>query len=130
MALPTKAGCGPRADRATVDAEAHRQTLACTAGSVLNAPPALAGTLAWRRSWMGLSIPTATGVTSDKAQYSEPLPAGWRGGVEQTLEHAEFDRGPGEDPAENDPAQVGEQRPGPSWLALASHHQSEVDGAE
>jgi hypothetical protein len=74
--LLAKAGCGPRADRATVDAEAHRQTFACTAGSVLNAPPALAGTLAWRRSWIALSIPIATRGDERQAQYSVPLPAG------------------------------------------------------
>src|SRR5262249_57238383 len=39
-----------------------------------------------------------------QAEHGRPLPAGERRGVQQALEHMELNRGPGQDPAQDDPA--------------------------
>src|SRR6185312_3311646 len=63
-------------------------------------------------------------------EHDHPLPSAERHGVEQALQHAELYGGPGEDPAEDDPAQEGEHWRRPRRLALAPHDQADVDRAE
>jgi hypothetical protein len=48
-----------------------------------------------------LSTATIAGAMSDSPEPGHPLPPGEGRCVEQALEHAQFHRGPGENPAEH-----------------------------
>ena len=60
----------------------------------------------------------------------DPLCARQALGVEQALQHVELDRGPGQEPPDEDPAHVREDRRRERVLPLASQDDTEVDGAQ
>src|SRR5215468_10310242 len=66
--------------------------------------------LALARQLDGLVHPDDRRRDKREEEHDHPLPSAERRGVEQALERAELYGGPGDDPAEDDPAQVGEHR--------------------
>src|SRR6185437_496909 len=88
------------------------------------------GGLALARQLDGLVHPDERWRDEREREHDHPLPSAERHGVEQALQHAELYGGPGEDPAEDDPAQEGEHWRRPRRLALAPHDQADVDRAE
>jgi hypothetical protein len=65
-----------------------------------------------------------------QGEHEDPLAPAQGDGVEQALEHVQLDGGPGEDPAEDDPAEEREHWPGPRRVPLAAHDHADVDPAE
>src|SRR5262245_62522077 len=78
----------------------------------------------------GLVNPDERRCDEREREHDHPLTPAERGGVEQALQHTELHGRPGEDPAEDDPAQVREHRRRPGRLPLAPHNQADVDRAE
>src|SRR5215470_18125668 len=74
------------------------------------------GGLALARQLDGLVHPNDRRRDEREQEHDHPLPPAERHGVEQALKGAELHCGPGEDPAEDDPAQVGEHRRRPRRL--------------